>query len=140
MPGKMTRDEKSIPLIHIYHDDSGSFKDERKTAAAFKAIESLNQYVRDGDIEIKLFYFADRVGTERGKVGGGTAGTPIIQHIEQTKPTNVIIITDTDIRDCRQVVTVPGAVWMLFYDGRSENLMQHIRGRRQNKYYDINYR
>lgn len=139
VPGKMVREEKSIPVIHIYHDDSGSFRDERKTAAAFKAIESLNQYSRDGDIEIKLFYFADKVGTERGKVGGGTAGTPIIQHIEKTKPTNVIIITDTDIRDCKQTVTVPGAVWMLFYDGRSENLMQHIRGRRQNKYYDINY-
>ncbi len=139
MPGKLVREEKNIPLINIYHDDSGSFKDEKKTAAAFKAIETLNQYVRDGDIEIKLWYFADKVGSERGKVGGGTYGTPIQDHIEATKPTNVIIITDTDITDCSRVVKVPGAVWMLFYDGRSQNIMDHIKGKRQNKYYDITY-
>ena len=139
LPGKLVREEKNIPLINVYHDNSGSFSDERKTAAAFKAIESLNQYVRDGDIEIKLYYFANRVGDERGTVGGGTYGTPILDHIEQTKPTNVIVITDSDISDCRRVVKVPGAVWMLFYDARSENLMEHLKGKRQNKYYDIAY-
>ena len=139
MPGKIVREEKNIPLINIYHDDSASFKDEKKTAAAFKAIETLNQYVRNGDIEIKLWYFADKVGPERGKVGGGTRGTPIQDHIEATKPTNVIIITDSDISDCSRVVKVPGAVWMLFYDARSQNVMDHIKGKRQNKYYDIAY-
>lgn len=139
MPGKLVREEKNVPLINVYHDDSGSFKDERKTAAAFKAIESLNQYVRNGDIEIKLYYFADKVGSERGKVGGGTRGTPIQDHIEATRPTNVIIITDSDISDCSKVVKVPGAVWMLFYDARSQNVMDHIKGKRQNKYYDIAY-
>ena len=110
-----------------------------KSAAAFKAIETLNQYVRDGDIEIRVYYFADKVGSERGKVGGGTRGTPILDHIEQTKPTNVIVITDGDIGDCHRVVKVPGAVWMLFYDSRSQNLMEHLKGKRQNKYYDIVY-
>ena len=139
MPGQVRRYNKQIPLINVYHDDSGSFRDERKTAAAFKAIETLNQYVRDGDIEIKVWYFADKVGPERGKVGGGTRGTPIQEHIEATKPTNVIIITDSDISDCTRVVKVPGAVWMLFYDARSQNVMDHIKGNRQNKYYDIAY-
>ena len=139
MPGKIVREEKNIPLINIYHDDSGSFKEERKTAAAFKAIETLNQYVRDGDIEMKVWYFADRVGDTRGQVGGGTLGTPILDHIEKTRPTNVIVITDGDIHDCSRVVKVPGAVWMLFYDSRSDNLMQHLKGKRQNKYYDIIY-
>lgn len=139
MPGQVRRYNKQIPLINVYHDDSGSFKDEKKTAAAFKAIETLNQYVRDGDIEIKVWYFADKVGPERGKVGGGTRGTPIQDHIEATKPTNVIIITDSDISDCSRVVKVPGAVWMLFYDARSQNVMDHIKGKRQNKYYDIAY-
>ena len=86
-----------------------------------------------------MWYFANKVGSERGKVGGGTYGTPIQDHIEATKPTNVIIITDTDITDCSRVVKVPGAVWMLFYDGRSQNIMDHIKGKRQNKYYDITY-
>lgn len=139
MPGKIVREEKNIPLINIYHDVSGSFSDERKTAAAFKAIETLNQYVRDGDIEIKLYYFADRVSESKNDAGGGTRGTPIQDHIEATKPTNVIIITDSDISDCSRVVKVPGAVWMLFYDARSQNVMDHIKGKRQNKYYDIAY-
>lgn len=139
MPGKIVREEKNIPLINIYHDVSGSFRDERKTAAAFKAIETLNQYVRDGDIEIKLYYFADRVSESKNNAGGGTYGTPIQDHIEATKPTNVIIITDSDISDCSRVVKVPGAVWMLFYDARSQNVMDHIKGKRQNKYYDIAY-
>ena len=139
MPGKLVREEKNIPLINIYHDVSGSFSDERKTAAAFKAIETLNQYVRDGDIEIKLYYFADRVSESKKNAGGGTRGTPIQDHIEATKPTNVIIITDADISDCSRVVKVPGAVWMLFYDARSQNVMDHIKGMRQNKYYDIAY-
>lgn len=139
MPGKIVREEKNIPLINIYHDVSGSFSDERKTAAAFKAIETLNQYVRDGDIEIQLYYFADRVSESKKNAGGGTRGTPIQDHIEATKPTNVIIITDSDISDCSRVVKVPGAVWMLFYDARSQNVMDHIKGKRQNKYYDISY-
>lgn len=139
LPGKLVREEKNIPLINIYHDVSGSFRDERKTAAAFKAIETLNQYVRDGDIEIKLYYFADRVSESKNKAGSGTLGTPIQEHIEATKPTNVIIITDSDINDCSRVVKVPGAVWMLFYDARSQNVMDHIKGKRQNKYYDIDY-
>lgn len=139
MPGKIVKEEKNIPLINIYHDVSGSFRDERKTAAAFKAIETLNQYVRDGDIEIKLYYFADRVSESKKNAGGGTRGTPIQDHIEATKPTNVIIITDSDISDCSRVVKVPGAVWMLFYDARSQNVMDHIKGKRQNKYYDIAY-
>ncbi len=139
MPGKLVREEKNIPLINIYHDVSGSFRDERKTAAAFKAIESLNQYVRDGDIEIKLYYFADRVSDNKNNAGGGTRGEPILDHIEQTKPTNVIVITDSDITDCSRVVKVPGAVWMLFYDARSQNLIEHLKGKRQNKYYDIEY-
>lgn len=139
VPGKMIKEEKNIPLINVYHDDSGSFDSAEKTAAAFKAIETLNQYVRDGDIEINVYYFADKVGSERGKVGGGTRGTPILDHIEQTKPTNVIVITDGDIGDCHRVVKVPGAVWMLFYDSRSQNLMEHLKGKRQNKYYDIVY-
>ena len=139
VPGKLVREEKNIPVINVYHDNSGSFHSEAKTAAAMKAIESLNQYVRDGDIEVKLYYFGNRVSDTRSGTGGGTDGTPILDHIEMTKPTNVIVITDSDISDCSRVVKVPGAVWMLFYDARSQNLMDHLRGKRQNKYYDIQY-
>lgn len=139
MPGRVVYRDKKIPLVNVYHDVSGSFDTAEKTAAAMKAIETLNNYVRSGDLEIKLYYFANRVSDDKSKAGGGTYGTPILDHIEKTRPTNVIVITDGDIHDCSRVVTVPGAVWMLFYDSRSENLMEHLKGKRQNKYYDIEY-
>lgn len=137
LPGKITRESKNIPLINVYFDVSGSFSNPEKTASARKAIASLNQYVNNGDIEIAVYYFADRVSDTQSGAGGGTQGTPILNHVEKTKPNNVIVITDGDITDCRSTVTVPGAVWMLFYGSRSENIMSHLRGKKQNKYFDI---
>lgn len=128
-----------IPLINVYLDVSGSFSSEAKTAAAFKAIHLLNEYKRNGQIELKEYYFADKVSSDRKDAGGGTRGKPIQEHIRATKPNNVIIITDGDITDCTSTVTVPGAVWMLFYDSRSNNIIDHIKGKKQNKYYDIVY-
>ena len=137
LPGQMYKENKFIPRINVYHDVSGSFSSEAKTEAAMKAIDTLNKYVQNGDIEIDRYYFADRVTTTRSGAGGGTRGTPILNHILNTKPTNVIIITDSDISDCSETVKVPGAVWMLFYDSKSQNIMDHLKGKKQNKYYLI---
>lgn len=139
IPGKIVRETKNVPVINVYWDVSASFSDAAKTESARKAIATLNEYERDGDIELLTYYFATRVSETREGAGSGTRGTPIQEHIEQTQPTNVIIITDSDISDCHRTVVVPGAVWMLFYDGRSQNVMEHIRGKKQNKYYDIVY-
>lgn len=140
LPGKMWKEEKHIPRINVYWDVSGSFNSAAKTAAARKAIESLNRYVTDGQIVIDVFYFAADVQSERSKCNTwGTNGKPILDHIEQTNPDNVIVITDGDISDCNRVVKVPGAVWMLFYDSRSQNLIDHLKGKRQTKYYDVKY-
>lgn len=139
LPGRMTKDNKYIPVINIYHDVSGSFDNPAKTEMALRAIDTLNKYVQNGDLEINIYYFADRVSSTKNGTGGGTNGQPILNHIEQTKPTNVIIITDSDIQDCSSTVKVPGAVWMLFYDGRSENLINHLKGKKQTKYYDVTY-
>lgn len=133
-------DEGFIPSINVYWDVSGSFSVAEKTAAARSAISTLNDYVKRDQISINTFYFADRVSDTAAGAGGGTRGKPIQEHIKATKPTNVIIITDDDIGDCSSVVTVPGAVWMLFYDGRSQNLIDHIKGKKSTKVYDISYR
>lgn len=139
-PGRMEKEEKHIPLINVYWDVSASFSDPRKTEGARKAIATLNQYVRNGDIEIETYYFANRVSSTPEEAGGGTEGQPILNHIAGTSPDNVIVITDGDISDCRNHITVPGAVWMLFYDRRSQNLMDHLHGKRETKYFDIDYR
>ena len=132
--------EGPVPSINVYHDVSFSFSDERKTTAAMQAIATLNKYVRKGEITINVYYFSDEVYSSRAAgLDKGTNGKPILDHIEATKPQNVIVITDSDITDCDHVVTVPGAVWMLFYEGRSQNLIDHLKGKKENRYYDINW-
>ena len=140
MPVEMGIDREKIPLINVYHDVSGSFSSEAKTAMAMRAIDSIRKYQDQGLLEMKVWYFADRVSSTKNGAGGGTEGTPVLDHIKATRPTNVIIITDSDISDCRESVKVPGAVWMLFYESRSQNLIDHLKGARQTKYYDIHYR
>lgn len=139
LPGKMVKEEKHIPCINVYWDVSGSFSDPAKTEGARRAIATLNNYVRSGDIEIKTWYFADRVSENKNSAGGGTRGTPILDHVEQTKPTNVIVITDDDISDCSRVVKVPGAVWYLFYGRGSDNLASHLLGKRQTRSYLVSF-
>ena len=127
-----------VPLINVYFDRSGSWN-AQKSAKGAQAIATLNKYVTRGQIKINLYYFSNNVHSieQQALNEGGTNGQPILDHIEATKPDNVIILTDSDIDDCRSYVTVPGGVWMLFYEGRSQNLMDHLKGRKLTKYFDI---
>ncbi len=140
VPWRYRQENFSKPLINVYWDVSGSFDDPAKTAAAAQAIGTLQRYEKDDKIEVKAYYFADKVSETKSNAGWGTNGTPILDHIEMTKPNNVIIITDGDINDCTRRVQVKGAVWFLFYDSVSDNLTQHLRGRKQTKQYLIKYR
>ena len=136
-PGVTEYAEKNIPEINVYWDVSGSFSSPAKTEGARRAIATLQKYVRDKKIKIKTWYFANRVSSTEQNAGGGTEGQPILDHIQATKPTNVIIITDSDISDCRTPTTVPGAVWFLFYDGESKNLREYLRGKLETRAYLI---
>ena len=135
-PGSSRLANKKIPVINVYFDRSGSW-DDAKIAVGMQAVGTLNNYVRKGEIKINLFYFADRVGSTPGSVGYGTEGTPIMEHIQDTKPDNVIIMTDSDISDIKSPVTVPGAVWLLFKGGVSHNLIENIHGQSETKIYEI---
>lgn len=130
-----------IPLINVYFDRSGSWDDPNKTKKGEQAIATLNKYVNRGELKINLYYFSNHVHSNEQEAldEGGTNGQPILEHIEVTKPDNVIILTDDDISDCRSNVTVPGGVWMLFYGARSQNLIDHLHGRKLTKYFDIEY-
>lgn len=136
-PGVTDYAEKNIPEINVYWDVSGSFSSPAKTEGARRAIATLQKYVRDKKIKIKTWYFANRVSSTEQNAGGGTEGQPILDHIQATKPTNVIVITDSDISDCRTPTTVPGAVWFLFYDGESKNLREYLRGKLETRAYLI---
>lgn len=129
--------QTDIPEINVYWDVSGSFSDPRKTEGARRAIATLQKYVRENKIKIKTWYFADRVSSTEENAGGGTKGQPILDHIQATKPANVIVITDSDISDCTTPTTVPGAVWLLFYGSESQNLRAYLRGKQETKSYLI---
>ena len=136
-PGITSYAQTDIPEINVYWDVSGSFSDPRKTEGARRAIATLQKYVREKKIKIKTWYFANRVSSTKENAGGGTEGQPILDHIQATKPANVIIITDSDISDCKTPTTVPGAVWFLFYDGESKNLREYLRGKLETRSYLI---
>lgn len=136
-PGITSYAQTDIPEINVYWDVSGSFSDPRKTEGARRAIATLQKYVREKKIKIKTWYFADRVSSTEENAGGGTKGQPILDHIQATKPANVIVITDSDISDCTTPTTVPGAVWLLFYDSESQNLRAYLRGKQETKSYLI---
>ena len=136
-PGITSYAQTDIPEINVYWDVSGSFSDPKKTEGARRAIATLQKYVREKKIKIKTWYFADRVSSTEQNAGGGTKGQPILDHIQATKPANVIVITDSDISDCTTPTTVPGAVWLLFYGSESPNLRAYLRGKQETKSYLI---
>lgn len=135
-PGSTWQGKNNVPLINVYFDRSQSWTPEKSEKGA-QAIATLNRYVTRGEIKLKLYYFNTRIMNTDPGGHGGTSGQPIMDHIQQTKPNNVIILTDDDIDDITTDVSVPGAVWMLFYKGRSRNLIEHLHGKKLTKYFDI---
>ena len=140
-PGKATK-PRPIPIINVYFDQSGSWSED-DIQLGKKAINVLVDYVKKGKIKINLYYFSNSVCStaQQARRQGGTEGQPILNHIIATRPDNVIVMTDSDISDCRTMVRVPGAVWFLWKDGyRSDNLMKHLKGERLTQSFDIKYK
>lgn len=136
-PGISKHASGKIPLINVYYDRSGSW-DASMTAVGDSAISTLSNYVRKGQIKIHIYYFNTEIHTTDPGGSGGTRGTPILNHIKETRPDNVIVMTDDDIRDCSEVVTVPGAVWLLFVkDQISENLQEHLKGKKLTRSFEL---
>lgn len=137
-PGKSMAARGAVPLINVYFDRSGSW-DSEKTKMGAQAISTLNKYVTRGEIVMKLYYFNDEVLETDPGGNGGTKLQPVLNHIEQTKPNNVILLTDSDTDHERidHPVTVPGAVWKLFYQGRSSAAIQNLIGLKLDKSFDV---
>ena len=130
-------EKTDIPRINVYFDQSGSW-DNNKIARGVRTLGALEQLNREKKINLKVYYFAgdNEVKDSPDKIRVfGTLGTPIVNHIKETNPQNVIIMTDSDIVDITEKVEVPGAVWILFYNGVSENVMQKIQGVKETRAY-----
>ena len=140
-----TRNTK-IPKINVYFDQSGSW-DDNDLKVGMEAIGILNNYVNRGEITIDIYYFANHIHSDSSTAraeGGTHAGPEIIEHIQSTKPDNVIIMTDSDIgrlgslrRENSPKIKVPGAVWFLFRDYADSDLPIWLQGRKQTKSFII---
>ena len=137
-PGKARTMNKKIPLVQLYYDRSGSWSgDKQKEEIGRRGRAVLEDYERRGLIKVQDYWFDTKVRTNEREAGGGTAGQPILENIIDTQPDNVVIITDSDISDCVSTVTIPGAVWLLFVDGVSDNLIEHIYGEQLTERFEI---
>ena len=142
--GLSRRRPDKVPSVNVYFDRSGSW-DESKTKQGYQIISTFNNYVKQGRLKINLYYFSVNVHTDEqaAKREGGTYGQPILNHIKETNPDNVVIMTDSDISDCYTPVTVPGAVWLLFVTSRgygtdrSQNLIDNLHGSKLTEIYDV---
>lgn len=148
--GRAGVENRSIPLIAVFYDRSGSWNTAEKTAVGDQAISMLKEnYEKKGLIKIQLYFFADEVSTDLydENLGGGTSANQLIlDTIEQIRATNVIILTDSDMDNTDRysktpfngrVIEVPGGVYFLFKDGRCNKIMQLLKGKTLTEAYDL---
>lgn len=130
-------ESEEVPSVNVYFDRSGSWGED-KTKVGRQALATLNKYVRTGKLKVNIKYFNTRIFTEYTEEGrGGTMGTPILADVLGEKPDNVIVMTDSDITDCREYVQVPGVVWYLFSGGKSQNIESHLTGKMATESYTL---
>lgn len=148
LPANSLRAKNNVPEVNVYFDRTGSWNDEAKTAKARQAMRVLYDFEEKKKIKVHLYYFQQQgLGGVEGYIhseepayaGGGTWGAPILQHILDTGPTNVIVLTDGDIQadECKSVgkVLVPGAVWFVMYGTDYCGLMDYLHGEQATEVY-----
>ena len=105
------------PTLYIYQDVSPSWEEDDLELAK-QVLASLKQLNDQGIIQVELKYFATRVTDNPNNAGGDTRGEPVIDKINEVRPTNVMIVTDRDVWGIdRQAVKVPGCVWFIWKHG-----------------------
>lgn len=140
--GHRTEKVGKIPLINVYLDQSGSWGPQ-DVEIGLDALASLYGYEKKGLIKLQVYYFSNHLhsSAEEARQEGGTgAGAEMMQHIADTKPMNVVVMTDDDFDSWglgNLNITVPGAAWLLFRNFRSEKLMNQLKGKKHTKIYDI---
>lgn len=122
-----------IPHIQVYLDKSDSFN-AHDIQQELATLASIQEFVDRGEITIEVYYFANIISKdEKAYLGGGTAALrPIIKNIQDTGPTNVIIMTDGDLTKYNyrpeKPIEVEGLVWYIWKDERSLELSKLIKG------------
>lgn len=142
-PGRGMVMKSKVPLIQFYYDRSGSWDDAQMQAVGKRGAAVLQKYVDAGQIKLETWYFDTELHEKDPGCTGGTSAIPIMEHIQETKPDNVVIVTDADTTN--QILPhaeVPGGVWFLWVGHRehnhSEALRKSLRGRMLTREYEVN--
>ena len=139
--------ETKIPVIDFYFDQSSSW-DSKELSFGKKAVQALADMESKGQIKVNVYYFANYVSANPDDyIGGGTSGwNEIVKNIIQTKATNVVIMTDSDMEDWWEgdtalKYTVPGYVWYLWKNGvNAPRLPRDLNGRAGTQQFAFNCR
>ena len=136
-PGKYKEQQKNVPTINVYFDQSGSWG-ASDIELGNDIISVLADYQRKKQIKINVYYFANDV-TTYPPGGGGTDARPVMNHILSTQPDNVIIMTDSDTSSqTLPKATVPGGVWFIWKHGlRSDALANSLAGNKLTKEFNL---
>lgn len=141
MRGRARVENKNIPLLVVYFDQSGSWSNE-DVQRGLAAIESLNYYVKQHKLKLEVYYFAvnihDNPGAAR-REGGTLDAWVLVDDIKKKRPNNVVIMTDSDPGSrCASSVTVDGGVWLLFKNGNiSRGLLDNVHGKKLTEVFAI---
>lgn len=138
-PGVTRHGQGKIPSMNVYFDQSGSWGPS-DIQAGEQAVATLRKYEKEQKIKIFVYYFATNISTTPSGIGGGTDCVNVVEHIAQTRPDNVIIMSDDDGQGQKYPGTarVPGAVWFLWRNSSSPDFRRHVVGRKENKQFMIN--
>ena len=126
---------EKVPIIDFYFDTSGSWG-QSDLAMGRKAQNALSILESKGKIKLNVFYFSNGVSAEYSAVaGGGTyAWGAILDNIQKTKATNVVVMTDSDMNNqsgARGQLELSGCVWYLWKNGQTASrIVKDLTGKR----------
>jgi hypothetical protein len=140
-PGIRREEKIEIPSINVYFDRSGSWGPE-KSIFGQNAVDSIAYLAKKKLLKLRLYFFNNSILEKDPGTGyGGTDPRPVLQHIKDTKPDNVLVMTDSDfdwyLRSGGESVTVPGMVWLLYKEEESEYLGNFLKGKKGTKSYFV---
>lgn len=136
-PGSSRSREAYKPLLNVYFDMSGSV--EPYVEQTKKALNTLNQYLRQGKIKLNIKYVTTFISSNpKDMTGGGADGDLIMQDILETKPDNVVIMTDGDSNSgaasFNQVILNGGVIIICPNSSYlPEELIKKVKGRQLNQ-------
>lgn len=142
--GKKIEYGKNVPSLVVYLDQSGSW-DEQDIERARIYLSGLRTLEKQKLIKVSLLYFADTVESDAkiARSQRGTMGFPkILDDIRTRKPTNVMILSDGDLRytdfsKCSPV-KIDGYVIWCWRDGeRSYSVRSYLQGKLGKSEYEI---